>query len=278
MRDTIKSYVLLAIGNFLLAISVVFFFIPNNVLSGGVAGLAIALFPFFNIEVELMINIIIVVTFILGSIFLGKNFAIKTIASSIMYPVYITLLNSINFQPQIEPMIAALYGGAIAGLGLGVTFATGASTGGMDVPPLILNKFTGIRVSIWVMIVDALTIMLGMASYSINQVLIGFLSIFAASYVIDKVSVLGGQQARQVTIISDLYDEILEHLHQEIDRGSTLYKARGGYTRKDKEIIMTVVTRQQYYELEKKVLEIDSEAFLIVSNVMEVHGQGFRNK
>lgn len=278
MRDTIKSYVLLAIGNFLLAISVVFFFIPNNVLSGGVAGLAIALFPFFNIEVELMINIIIVVTFILGTIFLGKNFAIKTIASSIMYPVFITLLNSINFQPQIEPMIAALYGGAIAGLGLGVTFATGASTGGMDVPPLILNKFTGIRVSIWVMIVDALTIMLGMASYSINQVLIGFLSIFAASYVIDKVSVLGGQQARQVTIISDLYDEILEHLHQEIDRGSTLYKARGGYTRKDKEIIMTVVTRQQYYELEKKVLEIDSEAFLIVSNVMEVHGQGFRNK
>lgn len=278
MRDTIKSYVLLAIGNFLLAISVVFFFIPNNVLSGGVAGLAIALFPFFNIEVELMINIIIVVTFILGSIFLGKNFAIKTIASSIMYPVFITLLNSINFQPQIEPMIAALYGGAIAGLGLGVTFATGASTGGMDVPPLILNKFTGIRVSIWVMIVDALTIMLGMASYSINQVLIGFLSIFAASYVIDKVSVLGGHQARQVTIISDLYDEILEHLHQEIDRGSTLYKARGGYTRKDKEIIMTVVTRQQYYELEKKVLEIDSEAFLIVSNVMEVHGQGFRNK
>ncbi len=278
MRDTIKSYVLLAIGNFLLAISVVFFFIPNNVLSGGVAGLAIALFPFFNIEVELMINIIIVVTFILGTIFLGKNFAIKTIASSIMYPVFITLLNSINFQPQIEPMIAALYGGAIAGLGLGVTFATGASTGGMDVPPLILNKFTGIRVSIWVMIVDALTIMLGMASYSINQVLIGFLSIFAASYVIDKVSVLGGHQARQVTIISDLYDEILEHLHQEIDRGSTLYKARGGYTRKDKEIIMTVVTRQQYYELEKKVLEIDSEAFLIVSNVMEVHGQGFRNK
>lgn len=278
MRDTIKSYVLLAIGNFLLAISVVFFFIPNNVLSGGVAGLAIALFPFFNIEVELMINIIIVVTFILGTFFLGKNFAIKTIASSIMYPVFITLLNSINFQPQIEPMIAALYGGAIAGLGLGVTFATGASTGGMDVPPLILNKFTGIRVSIWVMIVDALTIMLGMASYSINQVLIGFLSIFAASYVIDKVSVLGGQQARQVTIISDLYDEILEHLHQEIDRGSTLYKARGGYTRKDKEIIMTVVTRQQYYELEKKVLEIDSEAFLIVSNVMEVHGQGFRNK
>lgn len=278
MRDTIKSFVLLAIGNFLLAISVVFFFIPNNVLSGGVAGLAIALFPFFHVEVELMINFIIVLTFILGTVFLGKNFAIKTIASSILYPVFITILNSISFQPQIEPMIAALYGGAIAGLGLGVTFATGASTGGMDVPPLILNKFTGIRVSIWVMIVDALTILLGMASYSINEVLIGFLSIFAASYVIDKVSVLGGHQARQVTIISDLYDEILEHLHQEIDRGSTLYKARGGYTRKDKEIIMTVVTRQQYYELEKKVLEIDPEAFLIVSNVMEVHGQGFRNK
>lgn len=278
MKETIKSYVLLAIGNLLLAISVVFFFIPNNVLSGGVAGLAIALFPFFRIDVEIMINAIIIITFILGTIFLGKEFAIKTIASSIMYPLFISVLNTVPFQPLLDPMIAALYGGAIAGLGLGVTFSTGASTGGMDVPPLILQKFTGIRVSIWVMIVDALTVLLGMASYSINEVLIGFLSIFAASYVIDKVSVLGGQQARQVTIISELYDEILEHLHQEIDRGSTLYKARGGYTRKDKEIIMTVVTRQQYYELEKKVLEIDSEAFLIVSNVMEVHGLGFRNK
>jgi uncharacterized membrane-anchored protein YitT (DUF2179 family) len=278
MRETIKSYVLLALGNMLLAISVVFFFIPNKVLSGGVAGVAIALYPFFKIEVEVMINIIIVLTFILGSIFLGKNFALKTIASSIMYPIFITLLNQIPYQPTLDPMIAALYGGALSGLGLGITFSTGASTGGMDVPPLILNKFTGIRVSIWVMIVDALTIMLGMASYSVNEVLIGFLSIFAASYVIDKVSVLGGQQARQVTIISELYNEILDHLHEEIDRGSTLYRARGGYTRKDKEIIMTVVTRQQYYELEKKVLEIDSEAFLIVSNVMEVHGQGFRKK
>ena len=95
MRETIKSYVLLALGNMLLAISVVFFFIPNKVLSGGVAGVAIALYPFFKIEVEVMINIIIVLTFILGSIFLGKNFAVKTIASSIMYPIFITLLNQI---------------------------------------------------------------------------------------------------------------------------------------------------------------------------------------
>lgn len=278
MKDSIKSYGLLALGNLFLAIAVVFFFIPNNVLSGGVAGVAIALFPFFKIEVETMINIIIVLTFILGTLFLGKDFALKTIASSIMYPIFIKVLNTFTFYPELDPIIAALYGGALAGLGLGITFSTGASTGGMDVPPLILHKFTGIRVSIWVMVVDALTVLLGMASYSVNEVLIGFLSIFAASYVIDKVSIIGGQQARQVTIISELYDQILEHLHGEIDRGSTLYKARGGYTRKDKEIIMTVVTRQQYYELEKKVLEIDADAFLIVSNVTEVHGLGFRNK
>lgn len=278
MKETLKSYILLALGNLLLAIAVVFFFIPNNVLSGGVAGVAIALVPFFQIDVEAMINIIIFATFVLGTLFLGKEFAIKTVASSLMYPIFIKLLNLVPFSPNLDPIIAALYGGALAGLGLGITFATGASTGGMDVPPLILNKFTGIRVSIWVMVVDALTVLLGMANYSINEVLIGFLSIFAASYVIDKVSIIGGQQARQVTIISDLYDEILNHLHDEIDRGSTLYKARGGYTRKDKEIIMTVVTRQQYYELEKKVLEIDSDAFLIVSNVTEVHGLGFRNK
>lgn len=278
MKDKIKSYGLLALGNFLLATSVVFFFIPNNVLSGGVAGLAIALYPFFKIDVQTMIYIIIALTFLLGFSVLGKDFAIKTIASSIIYPIFITFLGTIEFRPQLDPIIAAIYGGALAGLGLGITFATGASTGGMDIPPLILQKFTNIRVSVWVMVVDACTILLGMANYSINEVLIGLLSIFSASYVIDKVSVMGGHQARQVTIISDKTLEILDFLHKEIDRGSTLYQARGGYTLKEKQIIMTVVTREQYYVLENKVREIDSEAFLIVSNVMEVHGLGFKNK
>ena len=276
MKETLKSFGLLILGNFFLAISVVFFFIPNHVLSGGVAGVAIAINPFFHIETRLLINLIILTTFILGFIFLGKEFAVKTVASSIIYPLLITLLNYVPLHIQLDPIIAAVYGGALSGLGLGITFATGASTGGMDIPPLILEKYSKIRVSIWVMVVDACTVLLGLANYSVNDVLIGLLSIVSASYVIDKVSVLGGYQARQVTIISDLYEDILDRLHVEMDRGSTLYKARGGFTKQEKEIIMTVVTRQQYYELEKWVLEIDPEAFLIVSNVMQVHGLGFR--
>lgn len=276
MKTTLKNVVMLVLGNLILAFGVTFFILPNNILSGGVAGVAIALYPIFHIEVEIMINIIIVISFLLGFVFLGKRFALKTIGSSILYPVFINLFGRFEFSVNVDPILAAIYGGILIGVGLGLTFKTGASTGGMDIPPLILEKYTNIRVAVWILVVDALTVLLGLKSYSLNDVLIGFISIYAASLAIDKIAVLGGEQARQVTVISEKNEEILEHLHSAMERGSTLLRARGGYTRLEKEIVMTVVTKKQYYELEQIVLEVDPDAFMIVSNVTEVHGLGFK--
>ncbi|QIK68885.1 YitT family protein [Erysipelothrix sp. HDW6C] len=276
MKTTLKNVVMLVLGNLILAFGVTFFILPNNILSGGVAGVAIALYPIFHIEVEVMINIIIVISFLLGFVFLGKRFALKTIGSSILYPVFINLFGRFEFSVNVDPILAAIYGGILIGVGLGLTFKTGASTGGMDIPPLILEKYTNIRVAVWILVVDALTVLLGLKSYSLNDVLIGFISIYAASLAIDKIAVLGGEQARQVTVISEKNEEILEHLHSAMERGSTLLRARGGYTRLEKEIVMTVVTKKQYYELEQIVLEVDPDAFMIVSNVTEVHGLGFK--
>lgn len=274
-KDYIKSFVLIALGNLVLAFAVSLFILPNNILTGGVAGVAIALYPFFHIEPEIMINIIIVSSFFLGYFFLGKEFALKTLTSTILYPLFIYMFSTFNFQPTIDPLLASIYGGMLTGVGLGITFKTGASTGGMDIPPLILAKYSNIRVAIWIMICDAIVVLLGLQAYGLNQVLIGFASIFTTSFAIDKIQLIGGDEAKQVIIISDKNEAVLEVIHKEVDRGSTLLQARGGYTNQNREVILTVLYRSQYSKLEKLVKEVDEQAFFIVSDVTEVHGNGF---
>lgn len=275
MKRRFADGLLLVLGNMLLAFGVSFFILPNNVLSGGVAGVAVALYPIFNIPPQIMMNAIIIICFVIGYLFLGKAFAAKTVVSSILYPLFVALFSQVSYHPEVDPLMASLFGGLIMGAGLGLTFRTGSSTGGMDIPPLILEKFTNIRVSLWILAFDAFTVLLGLSSYGLNSVLLGLISVFAATYAIDKMQVIGGEQAKQVLIITSKNELVLEHIHMLIDRGSTLLQGRGGYTSEDREIILTVLMREQYVALEKAVKEIDPEAFLIVSDVTEVHGNGF---
>lgn len=275
MKSKLFDAVLLIMGNALLAFGVSFFILPNRILSGGVAGIAVALYPIFHIEHKLMMNSIIVFCFILGFIFLGKRFAAKTVVSSILYPMFVTMMSFLNYRPDLDPLMASIFGGLVMGLGLGLTFRTGSSTGGMDIPPLILEKYTKVRVSVWILFFDAFTVLLGLKSYGLNSVLMGLISVFAATFAIDRVQLLGGEQAKQVFIITQLNEEVLDHIHKLIDRGSTIIPARGGYTGDSRDIIMTVLMKDQYVALEKAVKEIDPDAFLIVSDVTEVHGNGF---
>ncbi len=189
--------------------------------------------------------------------------------------MFVYVFSSMEFQSTMDPILASIYGGLLTGVGLGLTFRTGESTGGMDIVPLILEKYTKIKVSIWIMISDALVILLGLSNYGLNLVLIGFLSIFTASFAIDKIQMIGGDKAKQVFIITQKNAEVLHAIHTQIDRGSTLIPARGGYTNQSREMIMTILMNNQYSELEKLVKEIDEDALLIVSDVTEVHGPGF---
>lgn len=275
MKENITNWLLLFLGNFILVLGVVTFILPNNVLSGGVAGVAVALSPLVQIEPKVLINIILVVTFILGFIFLGKEFALKTVMSTILYPIYMSILSNFNIALDVDPLMASLFGGLVTGVGLGITFRTGASTGGMDIPPLILQKVTGVKLAVWMVIIDAITVMLGAKSYGVNAVLTGLISVFAATLAVDKMQLLGGAQAKQVLIITKNQPEVLQYIHANLDRGSTLIPATGGYTGEDRQIIMTVLEREQYVQLETAVKEQDEDAFLIVSDVTEVHGKGF---
>ena len=277
IRSTLKDLTLIIIGNFLLASSVGFFILPYKVLSGGVAGIAVALEPLTHIAAQYWIYILIIGLFLLGSLLLGRKFALHTALSSFLYPIFLTYITSLNWNVgvHVEPLLASLYGGLLAGIGVGMVFRTGASTGGMDVPPLIVNKYFGVPVSKMVLVFDALTVLLGFTVYGLEAVLIGLISVWACAYSLDKVLLFGGQEARSVMIISDSYREITQAIHDFLDRGTTLLEAEGGYTGDARKIVLSVISKNQYPELVKVVSMIDKNAFIIVTDANEVKGNGF---
>lgn len=268
-------------GNIALAIGVAWFILPNDVLTGGLAGVAIALEPLIHITPEIIINVLTVVLFIVGSLILGRRFATKTVVSTIAYPLFLSLFSYLEnyiLEPDVflmDKYLATIYGGALMGIGVGCVFRTGASTGGMDIPPLIINKYTHLPLPSLVLMTDALTVLLGAAVYGLQPALTGVLSVWVSSFMINKMLTIGGQAAMNVMIISDQYKEIMEWVHQELSRGTTILEASGGYSTEKRPVLMVVIAKKQLHDLQMGVSHIDKEAFVIVTDTHEVQGLGF---
>lgn len=281
LMKKIISFGFVLAGNILLAASVAFLIVPNEILTGGVAGVSVALYPLLHIPTVAMINILTIGLYILGAFTLGKKFAMNSLLSAILYPIFVNLFTWIAhscFPPDyfhMETWIASIYSGFLAGAGLGLVFRTGASTGGMDIPALILAKYTPVKEGEAVMIVDGLTVALGIASYGLQAALIGLISVFVSGYIINRTIMLGSQPSQNVMIITDKWEEVRQFILSDMERGVTLLSSRGGYTETARPVVMAVIARTQYPLLEQKVLEIDRDAFIIVSDVQSVHGEGF---
>lgn len=276
-KSHLFDYLLVLVGNFLVAFAVAGFILPNNVLSGGLAGISVALYPVFHIDPEFLITVLTFAFFIVGTLVLGKNFAVKTALSTIAYPFFLNMTTLFLGSRVLttNPLLASLYGGVILGLGVGLVFRTGASTGGMDIPPLIVHKYTNIPLSTLVLITDGLTVLLGIATHSVEAALIGIISVWSSSFMVDKALSFGGQSTKSILIISEYTKEILDKIHTDLDRGATLLKAVGGYSGEEKDVILVVIMNKQYPMLNKLVIGIDPNAFMIVEDAKEVKGNGF---
>ena len=278
MKDTIVNIILICLGNFILAVSVACFLVPNDILSGGVAGLAVALLPIIpELDTTLFITIATLLLFIIGTILLGRGFFIKTLISTITYPIFLNILTVFMegkmFTDNI--IVASIYTGLFMGLGVGIVFRTGSSTGGMDIPALLMEKYLHVPLHIAVLIIDAITVILGIATYSVNAALIGLISVYVSSVMIDYAVSFGGQKTKSVMIISNHYEEMMKRIDKELERGMTLLHGEGGYRREDIEVLLCVVDNKQYPKLNMIVKEIDPHAFLIVQDAHEIHGNGF---
>ena len=273
-KKQIINSITVVVGTFILAIAVETFIIPYRILSGGVAGIAVALHPILHISATLIANSVLIILLIIGSFILGKEFLKNTVLSCIAYPVFTSILSG-RVNVVVDPILASLYGGLIAGAGVGIVLKTGASTGGMDIPPLIINKLTGIKLSTLVLITDFLTVLLGLFVYDLSAVLLGLVSVFASSAAISKVLTINGTVSKAVQIISVKYEDILKEIDAQLERGATLLQGYGSYTGEEKRIILCVVSDRQYGTLIEIVKEIDPSAFIITTDATDMHGEGF---
>lgn len=276
-QELILDILIVIFGNFLIALGVNLFILPCDVLSGGVSGIAVALQPIFHLPPTLVINVLTIGLFLVGVVTLGKGFLVKTVVSTLVYPLLISLLNTIigDYQVTDNQMLASLYAGVCVGAGLGLVMRCNASTGGMDIPPLVIHKFTGLPLSTLVMCTDGAVVILGALTYGLEASMIGLISVFVTGKVIDMILTMGSQGMKQVMIISDYHEEILSEIYSNMKRGATLLQGKGGYRRGNKEVIMIVVYKKQFPVVDRIVKHIDPEAFIIVSDVNEVHGEGF---
>ena len=275
MKDNLKTILALLAGNLLLAFSVSAFVLPYDILSGGVAGIAVLVKPFTTISEQTIIIFLVVSLFLVGWAFLGKKFAVTTIMSSVLYPVYLLLLQNQLKPVEVDPLLASVFGGLIAGAGIGLVMKVGSSTGGMDIPPLIMQKYLGFDLSKSVMAIDALTVVAGLWIYDLQHVLIGLIYVYASGIMISKALTLGLVESMSVQIVSDKYEELSALIQDKVERGVTLFHAEGGYLHQQKEVILVVISKRQYQALLNLVRETDPAAFVIISDVKEVQGNGF---
>ena len=275
MKEIVKTLLALLAGNLLLAFSVSAFVLPYDILSGGVAGIAVLVKPFTSISENTIITVLVVSLFLVGWAFLGKKFAVTTIMSSILYPAYLLLLDN-HLQPvEVDPLLASVFGGLIAGAGVGLVMKVGASTGGMDIPPLILQKYFGFDLGKSVMAIDALTVIAGLWIYDLQHVLIGLIYVYTSGIMISKVLTFGLIESMSVQIISEKYEELLPLIQEKMERGVTLIHAEGGYLHQQNNVLLVVISKHQYQSLVNLIRETDPSAFVIISDVKEVQGNGF---
>lgn len=274
------DFLVIVLGNACIALAVAFFVIPNKLLVGGTAGIAVLINAFWAIPEELVINVLIYALFIAGAVVLGKDFFFKTITSTLVYPVLLSLATNLyDWVPQeliqMDTLTSIICTGLLVGFGLGVVYRRHASTGGMDILPLIVNKYTGIPLHILLLVVDGITVLLGVIAYGLQASIYGGISVVLCSFVIDKTILLGAKKVKQVQIISQQSDDILEKVLADLDRGCTIVESRGGYTNEKRDMLMVVVPINQYQKLIDTVHAIDQSAFVIVSDINEIRGRGF---
>lgn len=274
----LKSYLIIIFGSFLCSIGVYFFMYPNNLTVGGIAGFAIGLnhfLPFINTgSLMLVLNIIL---FAVGFLLLGKAFGAKTIFSSLLISGFILIFEVV--LPKVEPMtdnilLNMIVGILISAAGVSLVINQNASTGGTDIIAMIFRKYFNLDIGVGLYMADFITVLIGGLAFGKEQFFYSFFGILVNSLVVDK-SVAGFNIKVNMFITSRIPFEINDFIIREMKRGSTIYKAQGGYSLEDRHIINTVVTRSQYVKIKNRVKEIDPKAFISISYVSEVLGEGF---
>lgn len=270
MKKTIKNIIGILLGNTIYALAVILFIVPNGLITGGSTGLAIAANHVFGMPITLFVSLFNVGMFALGFLVLGKTFALTTLISSFYFPFILSVFEkTIGYtQMTADPLLAAILGGVMIGSAIGIVIKCNASTGGMDIPPLVINKKIGLPISVSMYAFDFLILLMQVFYTDREMVLYGIVLVATYTIVLDKVLVIGKAQT-EVMIVSKEYAKINETIIHELDRGTTMLKSISGYMKNEYPVVMTVVSNRELPKLNDLVLSIDEHAFMVVSKVNE---------
>ncbi|URZ17402.1 YitT family protein [Clostridium felsineum] len=264
---------LIIIGSLITALGFNLFLGPSKIASGGMVGISILINQLFHIEPAITQWIGNIPLFFLGLFFLGKKFTLNSALGTIILPLFIFLTKNIPSVTS-NALLASIYGGVLAGIGLGLVFKGNGSTGGTSILAAILNKFAGISIGNSQAIIDAAVIIASGFILNPEKALYAILSLFITGKVIDIVQ-LGFKSSMVAFVISDKTEDIRQSVLEELNRGITKLSGCGGYTDEEKTVLMVVMEHTEVNKFKKLVNEKDEHAFVIISNTHEVLGQGF---
>jgi uncharacterized membrane-anchored protein YitT (DUF2179 family) len=270
------EYVLLVIGSLLIAVSFNLFLNPNRIASGGVSGISTILEEVVGWEPAFVQWALNIPLFIAGVLLLGGRFGLKTAIGSVVLPLFVLMTN--HMEPwTTNPLLATIFGGVGIGAGLGIVFRGRGSTGGLDLAAQILHRYTGLTLSLAVLILDGLVITAAGFFLSPENALYAMVGLFVASKTIDVVQT-GMNVSKVAYIVSSKQEEISQAILIDLDRGLTRIQALGGYTGESRSILMVVLSQMEVMKMKTIVRQIDPNAFVILTDAREVLGEGFQTQ
>ena len=272
----IKQVCIIIVGLTIYAFGLAVFVLPTDMIAAGTTGMALLAQRLWGIPISTFVAVFNVLMFGLGFLELGKTFALTTLVATFYYPVILDVAIAVVGDMVItqDPMLCAIFSGIIIGFSLGIVIKAGASTGGMDIPPLVLKKRFSIPVSASMYFFDAVILIGQMPFGDKERILYALIMVMVYTMVLDKVLMMGSKQI-QVKIFSERYEEISKAIQEKMDRGTTLLNMEGGHSRQKSMAILSIVSGRELSKINEIVMEIDENAFMIVNQVGEVRGRGF---
>lgn len=276
LGSTLWTCASILLGNAVLAFAIAAFTVPHGLIMGGVTGISLFLGRFLDLDVAAIVLILNLLALVLGLVVLGRTFLLATVGSSLLYPLLLDLTQKIPGIGALtdDPLLASLLAGGLIGIAVGLVMRVGASTGGTDVLNLVLHKWFHLPVSVFVYLTD-FTILGGQALFSQpEQILYGVVLLVVETFTLNRVMLLGQPQV-QVFAISERYEELRKKLLVELQAGVTMVMIETGCAGQRQEGVLCVIPPRKLFAAKELIHAVDPEAFITVTRIQEVRGQGF---
>lgn len=276
MKQKLLNFIYIIIGNVFIAFSISTLILENNIIVGGVSGIGIVMNHYFALPVSLSVGILNLVLFVLGLLFLGKVFAMTTLVSTFIFPLLLQFFeNQALFHGYLQdPLLACVMAGCMIGIGIGLILKVNASTGGVDILAIILNKKFNVPVYLVLNCLDLGVLLLQFTFNDTTHVIYGIVTVVLTSFMLNK-TLASGTSLIQIVIMSQHYQDIKNMILHDVDAGVTLLAAEKGYTEEESRLVLSVIPYRKLPSIKEKVNQIDPKAFVIVSQIEEVGGNGF---